>query len=87
MEEGEMGLWELGREVLRWERSEIGEEGEPRFMEGRVHQREPDLRRNRTRLSSSWVSLLSSSPALSRCRSSVWISLVGVDLSSRRHRC
>ena len=69
----------MGREVLRWERSEIGEEGEPRFMEGRVHQRELDPRRNRTGLSSSWVSLLSPSPASDRCKSSSWISLMGVD--------
>ena len=27
----------MGREVLQWERSEIGEESEPKFMEGRVH--------------------------------------------------
>ena len=26
-----------GREVLQWERSEIGEESEPKFMERRVH--------------------------------------------------
>ena len=34
-----------------------------------------------------WVVFLDSSPASDRCRSSSWISLVGVDLSSQRHRC
>ena len=52
----------MGREVLQWERSEIGDEGEPRFMEGRVHQRELDLCRNWIGLSSSWVSLLGCLP-------------------------
>ena len=35
---------------------------------------------------SDWVVFLGSLPVLDRCRSSSWISLVGVDLSSRRHR-
>ena len=34
-----------------------------------------------------WVVFLDSSPTSDRCRSSSWISLVGVDLSSQRHRC
>ena len=45
------------REVLGWERSEIGR-GQNGFMEGRVHQREPELRRHQTGLSSSWISLV-----------------------------
>ena len=45
------------REVLGWERSEIGR-GRNGFMEGRAHQREPDFRRHRTGLSSSWISLV-----------------------------
>ena len=45
------------REVLGWERSEIGR-GQNGFMEGRVHQREPELRWHRTGLSSLWISLV-----------------------------
>ena len=45
------------REVLGWERSEIGR-GQNGFMEGRVHQREPELQRHRTGLSFSWISLV-----------------------------
>ena len=45
------------RVVLGWERSEIGR-GQNGFMEGRVHQREPELQRHRTGLSFSWISLV-----------------------------
>ena len=47
----------LCERVLGWERSEIGR-GQNGFMEGRVHQREPNLRWHRTGLSSSWISLV-----------------------------
>ena len=38
------------------------------------------VKRVRMGLSSSWISHLSSLPALNQCRSSLWISLIGVEL-------
>ena len=69
----EMGLWEErchGWELeWNWGRRWNG------FMEGRLHTGVG------LGLCSSWISHLSSSPALDWCRSSLWISLVGMELS------